>query len=313
MNYAMKPPLLVAQVLPGLYTLLALAVLRWIVDPSPVVAVQGQISASNSLAAVYSAVVFIVACLLGFFLDALRNGIGEGCIDSLFSDDGKWWDVFFHGDKEKVKRLNVHYFSDYVLDANILVASVFLLFYAIVLAFQYENKLHEIGEFIACVVVSGVVFFCDARSLRTEIRRLSETHLGKDDDEKPPHYGVFTRIERSEISGVGVFAIRDIPKVTKIFYGDENDEMVWIDKEKLENQESDIKKLYEDFCVVKDGKYGCPKNFNQMPISWYLNDTQDAEKLNVRCGKDYVFFALRDIKKGEELLTNYDTYSERAS
>jgi uncharacterized protein len=316
MNYSMKPPLLVAQVLPGLYCWLAVGALVWIVDPSALIALLGNIALSPSLAAVYGALVFILACLLGFFLDALRNGVCEEWIDDhCCPNNGKWWDVFFEGDKEKVKRLNAHYFSDYVLDANIVIGSFFLIIVAIPLAFLFAGKCQEILIFMGIVLVSGAVFLLDARSLRKEIRELATAHLESNDGGKLPHYGVYTRIKpsKNDEDGVGVFAICDIKKGTRIFYGDENEKMTWIDTGKVEHEDSEIKALYEAFCVLKNGQYGCPKNFNQMPISWYLNQTKDTEKLNVQCDADYIFSALRDIKAGEELLTDYDTYSERIS
>lgn len=58
---------------------------------------------------------------------------------------------------------------------------------------------------------------------------------------------------------------------------------------------------------MKDNKYGCPKNFNQLTIAWYLNNSTDP---NVGCDSNYNFFALRNIKKGEEITADYSTYSD---
>jgi SET domain-containing protein len=123
-----------------------------------------------------------------------------------------------------------------------------------------------------------------------------------------PHDGVYTRIKPSKIHGVGVFAIRDIKKETYIFPGDD-DELVWIKKNALKGVVRNVKRLYEDFCVIQEkGKtYGCPKNFNKMTIAWYLNH---SKKPNVGCDKNYNFFALRKIKSGEELTADYDTYNK---
>ncbi len=122
-----------------------------------------------------------------------------------------------------------------------------------------------------------------------------------------PHYKVYTRLKPSKISGVGVFAIRDIKKGTAIFYNDEESEMIWVDKKRGKKLPKEIKKLYKDFCVLKKGKYGCPENFSSLTIAWYLNH---SEKPNVFSDKDYNFYASRNIKKGEELTANYNTYSE---
>jgi hypothetical protein len=125
-----------------------------------------------------------------------------------------------------------------------------------------------------------------------------------------PHKNVLTRLKPSKVhrGGVGVFAICDIKKGSPIF-GDDDDEIIWVNKKSLTSLAKPLRKLYDDFAVIKDGgkKYGCPRNFNLLTLSWYLNESKDP---NVECDKNYRFFALRDIKAGEELTVNYATYSE---
>ncbi|MGO8989186.1 MAG: SET domain-containing protein-lysine N-methyltransferase [bacterium] len=104
-----------------------------------------------------------------------------------------------------------------------------------------------------------------------------------------------------------MFAIRNIRKGTNIFYGDD-DPIFWVEKKKVQRLPREIKKLYEDFCIIKGRHYGCPKNFNQLTAAWYLNWSK--ENPNVGCGKGYKFYALRNIKKGEELTVDYETYSD---
>ena len=123
---------------------------------------------------------------------------------------------------------------------------------------------------------------------------------------KLPHYRVFARISRSELHGVGVLAIRNIKKGTAIFYGDD-EPILWVDKKRLKRLPREIRRLYEDFCIIRGSLYGCPKNFNQLTPAWYLNDSKNP---NVICKNDYKFYALRDIKKGEELTVDYSTYSD---
>jgi len=127
-----------------------------------------------------------------------------------------------------------------------------------------------------------------------------------------PHEGAYTRLKKSRIHGVGVFAIIDIPEGENIFKGDQC-KMTWINSPAihLKKLPIEIQKLYLDFCVVKKiGKQqmlGCPTNFNNMPISWFLNE---SKKPNVYCNSSYNFFAIRKIKVGEELTVDYDTYSD---
>jgi hypothetical protein len=104
-----------------------------------------------------------------------------------------------------------------------------------------------------------------------------------------------------------VFAIRDIPEGTNVFAGDEN-EMRDIDQNDLLNLEPEIQRLYDDFCLLKDGTLKGPINFNNLTVGWYLNHSDTP---NVRCDKDFDFISTRLIKKGEELTADYTTYDER--
>ena len=124
-----------------------------------------------------------------------------------------------------------------------------------------------------------------------------------------PDTNSFTRLKPSPIHGIGVFAIRHIPKGTNIFK-DDNSEMIWIDKNEANRKSGEIKKLFDDFCVLHKGKYGCPKGFNNLTVSWYLNQPPRGHEPNVECKNEYDFFAARDIEAGEELTVEYSTYSE---
>lgn len=126
-------------------------------------------------------------------------------------------------------------------------------------------------------------------------------------ENKCPHSGVYTRLRPSPTHGVGVFAILDIPKDTYIFNGD-NSKMVWVDKSVIDEQDEEIKKLYDDFCIIKGNKYYCIDSFNNLNVGWYLNESKDDP--NVGCDDNYEFYALRDIKKGEELTMDYSSFCE---
>lgn len=127
-----------------------------------------------------------------------------------------------------------------------------------------------------------------------------------------PSDGVFTRIKPSRIHGVGVFAIRRIPKGTSIFPNDDAP-IVWMKKSQIQQLCGEIRRLYDDFCIIKDKgeTYGCPPNFSLMTVAWFLNEPKRGQKPNVGCRKDYTFYALRDVVVGEELMVDYSTFSER--
>jgi hypothetical protein len=121
-----------------------------------------------------------------------------------------------------------------------------------------------------------------------------------------PHYHVYARIAPSKIHGVGVKTIRPIKKGAYIFFGDDAP-LRWIKRNRLKYLPKELRKLYGDFCIKNGEWYGCPRNFNLMTPAWYLNHSSTP---NVASDKSYRFYALRDIKKGEELTVNYGTYSE---
>jgi len=125
-------------------------------------------------------------------------------------------------------------------------------------------------------------------------------------DQEISHINVYARLAPSKIHGVGVFAIQNIPQGTNIFLGDSS-RLIWVSAKVVGKQPPKIKKLYNDFCVVKGDKYGCPNNFNNLTVAWYLNN---SKKPNVRCDKNYDFFASRNIKSGEELTVDYSAYSD---
>jgi len=122
-----------------------------------------------------------------------------------------------------------------------------------------------------------------------------------------PHRNVYARLKPSPIHGIGAFAIRPIKKGTKLF-PDDKSEIVWINEREIDALPNNIKELYEDFSIIKDGKYGCPVSFNQLTLSWYLNDS-DAP--NVWVDENYDMFALRDIRENEELTIDSSQFSKQ--
>ena len=142
----------------------------------------------------------------------------------------------------------------------------------------------------------------------------------KSDRHDPPHEHVCTRIGPSKIDmgGVGVFAITNIKKDTPLFHGD-NEEMLWVDESTAKSacqNNPEIRLLYRNFPVYKkdrdgkEGKFGCPKNFNRLTVSWYINEPKRDGQPNVRCDENYDFYASENIKAGDELTVDYSKYSD---
>jgi len=126
-----------------------------------------------------------------------------------------------------------------------------------------------------------------------------------------PHEGVFTRLGPSSIHGVGVFAIRDIPKGTMLFRYDPTP-ICWFTSAQLEMVALDepTRRLYRDFCIFKDGRYGLPASFDGLTMSWYLNEPAAGAEPNVAVDASYDLYALLDIATGEELTLCYAAFND---
>jgi uncharacterized protein len=126
---------------------------------------------------------------------------------------------------------------------------------------------------------------------------------------KFPHENVYTRL-KSSLNGVGVFAIRDIPIGTRLFVGDigETVQILVSDVEKV--QDTELRRMYYDFCPVIKSHFIAPADFNQMTMGWYINHSHDP---NVKVDEFLQFATSRPVGLGEELTADYLTYSEHAS
>lgn len=119
-----------------------------------------------------------------------------------------------------------------------------------------------------------------------------------------PHAGVYARIGLSDVHGVGVRAIRDIPRGALVFAG-EDERVVWMSRAAVKRLPAAFRSLYEDFGMVWGSKIGVPVNLNRLSVGWYVNH---SEAPNVEAGEDGRFRALRRIRRGEELFADYRTF-----
>lgn len=129
------------------------------------------------------------------------------------------------------------------------------------------------------------------------------------------HNDIYCRIKASKTHGVGVFAIKDIPKGTNPFKvtGAEcvNQKVINVPKNKIDKLPKEVKKMVQDFYHCEDGEYGIPyRGLNSNDISYYMNSSKKPNVGNkdVKGCNMTVFYTLRKIKKGEELLINYDDF-----
>ncbi|HET9056600.1 MAG TPA: SET domain-containing protein [Chitinophagaceae bacterium] len=111
-------------------------------------------------------------------------------------------------------------------------------------------------------------------------------------------------IKPSPIHGIGVFAIRDIPKGTRgIFSGTMGGwiELTYAEVEKLPPFS---KELIHTYCLFDEEKYFVPDyGFKVMDLSLYLNHDENSNIISINHGED--FEAIKDITAGDELFINY--------
>jgi uncharacterized protein len=120
---------------------------------------------------------------------------------------------------------------------------------------------------------------------------------------------VYCRIQPSPISGVGVFAIRDIPQGIDPMREHRSFEFGEVKKsEVMDNPDipATVKKLVLDMCPERDGVFDIPPTtLNEIGVSYYLNHSKTP---NMECDDDGNFKTLVPIEAGTELLVDYLTY-----
>lgn len=119
-----------------------------------------------------------------------------------------------------------------------------------------------------------------------------------------PHDGVYARIGRSRVHGVGVRAIREIPAGTLVFPR-ESERVVWVARAAVRRLPRAVRALYEDFGMVSGDRIGVPPTLNMLSVGWYVNH---SDRPNLVAGDDGRFRALRRIRKGAELTADYRTF-----
>jgi SET domain-containing protein len=116
----------------------------------------------------------------------------------------------------------------------------------------------------------------------------------------------FVMLKPSTIEGVGVFAIKDIPKGCRQMFGqpDAAEEWITIPKKEIETLPNHAQFLVGNYCLYDDENYFVPAHgFKKMDVSLFLNHSNTPNIISINDG-DY-FEAIRAIKEGEELLIDY--------
>ena len=116
----------------------------------------------------------------------------------------------------------------------------------------------------------------------------------------------YVMLRPSPIEGVGVFAIRDIPKGCRDMFSkpDANDEWITVPKTEVDNLPTHAQFIVGNYCLYDNDNYFIPGiGFKKIDLSLFLNHADIANVISINDG-DY-FEAVRDIKAGEELVVDY--------
>jgi len=119
---------------------------------------------------------------------------------------------------------------------------------------------------------------------------------------------IWVVLKPSPIEGIGVFALRDIPKGCREMFSKPDPAESWISlsKAEVEALPPHSKWMVENYCLYDDEQYFVPADgFKKMDLSYFLNHSDTPNTISIDDG-DY-FETTRDVAEGEELLIDYGT------
>lgn len=114
----------------------------------------------------------------------------------------------------------------------------------------------------------------------------------------------YAALKPSSVHGIGVFAIRDIPKGCKEIFSKNVGEWIKLPVAEVEKLPEHSRSLIETYCLYDETDYYVPDyGFKLMDMVNYLNHSSDPNIISVNDGE--YFEALKDIPAGAELFVNY--------
>jgi SET domain-containing protein len=116
----------------------------------------------------------------------------------------------------------------------------------------------------------------------------------------------YVMLRPSPIEGIGVFAIRDIPKGCRDLFSkpDMNDSWITLSKQEVENLPEHAQTLIINYCLFDEENYFVPDyGFKKIDVCLFLNHSDTPNVKSINDGE--YFETLRSIKTGEELVIDY--------
>ncbi len=115
---------------------------------------------------------------------------------------------------------------------------------------------------------------------------------------------IYAVLKPSPVHGIGVFAIRDIPKGCRNIFSKNIGEWIKLPIADIEQLPEHSRNLVETYCLYDDENYYVPDyGFKVMDLVNYLNHSATPNIISINNGE--CFEALTDISAGAELLINY--------
>ena len=121
----------------------------------------------------------------------------------------------------------------------------------------------------------------------------------------------YCRLKTSKLEGIGIFAIRDIPKNTNPFWGVKIQRWHKIKSSELKKLNKNVFKMVSDFFAVDENdEFSIPEcGLNGIDISFFLNTSNKPNIKTIDDGTNFI--TIKKIKKGEELTVSYSSYDKR--
>ncbi|HEX6193940.1 MAG TPA: SET domain-containing protein [Chitinophagaceae bacterium] len=116
---------------------------------------------------------------------------------------------------------------------------------------------------------------------------------------------IFATLKPSPVHGIGVFAVRDIPKGCRTIFSQNTGEWIKLPIRDVDSLPEHSRNLVETYCLYDEENYFVPDyGFKIMDIVNYLNHSATPNVRSVNHGE--YFEAMDDIPAGSELLVNYE-------
>jgi hypothetical protein len=117
----------------------------------------------------------------------------------------------------------------------------------------------------------------------------------------------YCKIKPSSIDGVGVFAVRYIPRLINIFPDcSRYDKYFKVKKEIFDVADPEVRSMVHDFFSGDDKTYHIPyRTLNSLNISAYVNHSDSP---NAAFDSRGFIYSTKDIENGEEVVVDYNDF-----